>query len=236
LLRCFVGSLRANTGDIWLNGVPRRDDQAGFRALVGYLPQIQEVPRRIEVLKWLEIWASELEMATPGQAAERVLALLNISDLASRRLGELSGGQRRRACIARALLGDPRILIVDEPTTGLDPEARVTMRNLLSELSGERLVLLSTHIAEDVGLTCRRVIVLVGGQILYEAVGLPNYIYVAVKDQNGLRLTKGLVYSHYEFTGPLGKRLTDEDWREWNYTSDKRRIPEMADWSKALIK
>ncbi len=76
----------------------------------------------------------------------------------------------------------------------------------------------------------------VKGQILYEAVGLPNYIYVAVKDQNGLRLTKGLVYSHYEFTGPLGKRLTDEDWRGWNYTPDKRRIPEMAEWARALIK
>jgi hypothetical protein len=73
-------------------------------------------------------------------------------------------------------------------------------------------------------------------EILYEAVGIPNYIYVAVKDQNGARLTKGLVYAHYEFSGPLGERLTDEKWRQWNYTADKNKLPPMADWAKSLIK
>lgn len=72
-------------------------------------------------------------------------------------------------------------------------------------------------------------------QILYEADGIPNYIYVAVKDVNGTRLTKGLVYSYYEFTNPLGKRLTDEDWQKSVY-SDQSKMPPMADWSKALIK
>lgn len=74
------------------------------------------------------------------------------------------------------------------------------------------------------------------GRILYEATGIPNYIYVTVKDQNGARLTKGLVFSYYEFTSPLGKRLTDEQWREWNYTQDNRKMPAMADWAKSLIK
>jgi hypothetical protein len=73
------------------------------------------------------------------------------------------------------------------------------------------------------------------GQILYEADGIPNYILVAVKDANGTRLTKGLVYSYYEFTNPLGKRLTDADWQQWNY-SDISKIPSMASWNKALIK
>jgi len=73
-------------------------------------------------------------------------------------------------------------------------------------------------------------------QILYEATGIPNYIYVAVSDKNGIRLTKGLVFSHYEFTAPIGKRLTDEDWKELNYVQDKSQLPEMADWSKSLIK
>jgi hypothetical protein len=77
---------------------------------------------------------------------------------------------------------------------------------------------------------------IVDGQILYEGVGIPNYIYVAVKDRNGTRLTKGLVYSYYEFTAPLAERLTDEKWREWNYTGDKSRMPPLAEWSRALIK
>ncbi|MFA6376166.1 MAG: DUF3160 domain-containing protein [Candidatus Paceibacterota bacterium] len=73
------------------------------------------------------------------------------------------------------------------------------------------------------------------GQILYEANGIPNYIFVAVKDANGARLAKGLVYSYYEFAKPLGKRLTDADWQQWNY-SEKQKIPAMADWNKSLIK
>ena len=108
-----------------------------------------------------------------GQAAaqgpaDEALETLDVLDLAGRRLGELSGGQRRRVCIARALLGNPRILIVDEPTTGLDPEARVLVRTHLSRLSSDRLVLLSTHIAEDVGMTCSRLLVLAGGRILFD--------------------------------------------------------------------
>jgi hypothetical protein len=73
------------------------------------------------------------------------------------------------------------------------------------------------------------------GQILYEADGIPNYIFVAVKDANGTRLTKGLVYSYYEFTSPIGKRLTDQDWQGWNY-SNKAQIPSMPSWNKDLVK
>ncbi len=75
-----------------------------------------------------------------------------------------------------------------------------------------------------------------GGTILYEATGIPNYIYVAVKDRNGTRLTKGLVFSHYEFEGPLGERLTDEKWQEINYRENKDQLPVMPAWSKSLIK
>lgn len=75
-----------------------------------------------------------------------------------------------------------------------------------------------------------------GGTILYEATGIPNYIYVAVKDRNGTRLTKGLVFSHYEFEGSLGERLTDEKWQEVNYRENKDQLPVMPSWSKSLIK
>jgi len=74
------------------------------------------------------------------------------------------------------------------------------------------------------------------GQILYEADGIPNYIYVAVKDSNGVRLTKGLAFSYFEFNHPLGERLTDETWRKMNYTIDKNSLPLIPDWSASLIK
>ncbi|HTY13366.1 MAG TPA: DUF3160 domain-containing protein, partial [Candidatus Omnitrophota bacterium] len=74
------------------------------------------------------------------------------------------------------------------------------------------------------------------GEVLYEANGIPNYIFVAVKDVNGTRLTKGLVFSYYEFTGPLGKRMTDEDWKKINYPADKNALPTLPDWAAKLIK
>jgi hypothetical protein len=74
------------------------------------------------------------------------------------------------------------------------------------------------------------------GTVLYEADGIPNYIYVAVKDKNGTRLTRGLVYSYYEFSEPMGKRLTDADWRERAYSGDEGRLPAMSAWSRSLMK
>ena len=74
------------------------------------------------------------------------------------------------------------------------------------------------------------------GQIMYEATGIPNYIYVAVKDINGVRLTRGLVFSYFEFNNPLGERITDEKWKELNYTQDKSKLPPVPYWSSSLIK
>jgi hypothetical protein len=74
------------------------------------------------------------------------------------------------------------------------------------------------------------------GKILYEADGIPNYIYVAVKDQNGTRLTKGLVFNYYEYNAPLSQRLTDQDWWKLNYTQDKSKLPAIPDWTKILYK
>jgi multidrug efflux pump subunit AcrB/ABC-type multidrug transport system ATPase subunit len=168
LIRCIVGALQADTGDVWVNGVPRRDDPPGWRYLVGYLPQSQAVPLKQEARAWLELWASELRLPDPAAAARESMAALGVEELLDRRLGELSGGQVRRIRIARALLGKPAVLVVDEATTGLDPEARVNLRNLLSQLARERLVLFSTHIPEDIAVACRRVLVLDNGAICFD--------------------------------------------------------------------
>jgi multidrug efflux pump subunit AcrB/ABC-type multidrug transport system ATPase subunit len=168
LIRCLVGAIRADTGDVWVNNVRRSEDPVGWRRLVGYLPQSQVVPLRVEAGKWLELWAGELGLDDVPGTVHEALRSLGVEDLARSRLEEMSGGQRRRVRIARALLGQPAILVVDEPTTGLDPEARVELRNLLGLLARERLVLLSTHIPEDVAIACRRVLVLDRGRLCFD--------------------------------------------------------------------
>jgi ABC-2 type transport system ATP-binding protein len=95
-----------------------------------------------------------------------LLALVNLADVAKRPLGGYSGGMRQRVGIAQALLNDPQLLIVDEPTAGLDPEERVRFRNLLSELAGERIVILSTHIVSDVEAVATEIAILARGQLL----------------------------------------------------------------------
>jgi hypothetical protein len=124
----------------------------------------------------------------------------------------------------------------EEPISPADFEklrlAPGNLRGVLSPLPGEE----ATENYGRAALVADVFTNVAQGEILYEGVGIPNYIYVAVQDRNGARLTKGLVYSYYEFTGPLKERLTDEKWREWNYTGDKGKLPAQAEWSKSLLK
>jgi ABC-type multidrug transport system ATPase subunit len=104
---------------------------------------------------------------------------VGLAEAAGRRLGTYSGGMKRRVGVAQALLGDPRLLIVDEPTAGLDPEERVRLRNLLADMASRRTVILSTHIIEDVSQTCTDLAVLYEGRILFR--GAPSGLIEGVR-------------------------------------------------------
>jgi ABC-type multidrug transport system ATPase subunit len=110
-----------------------------------------------------------LDAASARKRIDELLQLTNLVEAAKRPLGGYSGGMKQRVGIAQALLNDPQLLIVDEPTVGLDPEERVRFRNLLSDLSGERIVILSTHIVSDVEATATRIALVNKGQLLREA-------------------------------------------------------------------
>src|SRR5215813_1845744 len=154
-----------------------------LRSVLGYLPQDFGVYPNLNALEFLEYLAAVKGIAATA-ARKRIaelLELVNLTDAARRPLGGYSGGMRQRVGIAQALLNDPQLLIVDEPTAGLDPEERVRFRNLLSELSGERIVILSTHIVSDVEAVATNIAILAHGRLL--AHGSPESILDGVSGQ-----------------------------------------------------
>jgi ABC-2 type transport system ATP-binding protein len=146
-------------------------ERTAIRRQLGFLPQEVEYPRSMTAFGFVEYVAvlkEWNEAASRRAEVRRVLDLVGLADQGSRKLRVLSGGQRRRVALAQSLLGDPQLLILDEPTTGVDPEQRAVLRQVLSR-SGERAaVLLATHQTEDVAALCDKVVVLVGGRVRFD--------------------------------------------------------------------
>jgi ABC-type multidrug transport system ATPase subunit len=138
------------------------------RAVLGYLPQDFGVYPNLNAVEFLEYMAALKGL--DGRAArtriDGLLQVVNLVDARQRPLGEYSGGMKQRLGIAQALLNDPQLLIVDEPTAGLDPEERVRFRHLLSDLSGDRIVILSTHIVSDVEASATQIALIGGGRLV----------------------------------------------------------------------
>jgi ABC-2 type transport system ATP-binding protein len=140
----------------------------GLRRVLGYLPQDFGVYPNLNAIEFLEYLAAVkgLQAAAARKRIAELLDLVNLTAAAKRPLGGYSGGMRQRVGIAQALLNDPQLLIVDEPTAGLDPEERLRFRNLLSELSGERIVVLSTHIVSDIEAVASGIAIMAQGELL----------------------------------------------------------------------
>lgn len=167
LMRILATVTRPSTGRVLWNGTDITTSPNRLREVLGYLPQDFGVYPQLSAREFLSYLAAVKGL--PGRlAVQRIDELLELFDLtgAGRRpLGKYSGGMLRRVGIAQALLADPQLLIVDEPTAGLDPEERVVFRNLLSDLAADRIVLLSTHIVSDIESVASRVAVIVDGTL-----------------------------------------------------------------------
>jgi ABC-type multidrug transport system ATPase subunit len=142
-----------------------------LRSVLGYLPQEFGIYPNLNAVEFLHYLAAikGVDRRAATRRIEELLVLLNLTEVAKRPLGGYSGGLKQRVGIAQALLNDPKVLIVDEPTVGLDPQERVRFRNLLTDLSRERLVILSTHIVSDVEATATRIVLINKGRLLHDA-------------------------------------------------------------------
>lgn len=168
LMRILAALSVPTNGDIWLNGVSMKET-AKIREMVGYLPQDFSMYRSMTVLGAMDYLGllSDIPKEIRKERIDELLEKVNLKDNAKTKIKALSGGMKRRLGIAQALLHNPQILIVDEPTTGLDPEERIRFRNLLSDFADDRIVLLSTHIASDIESICDGVAVLNDGKLIF---------------------------------------------------------------------
>ena len=150
LMKLLVAALLPTSGSILVDGQPLLKMERQLKAQLGYLPQDFGLFNELTVAQFLDYMAALKGLRDSGTAVREVIRTVNLEGQARARIRSLSGGQRQRVGIAQALLGAPPLLILDEPTVGLDPEERIHFRNLFSRTARDRLVLLSTHIIEDV--------------------------------------------------------------------------------------
>jgi len=181
LMSILATITRPTEGTVSWNGTDVAREPNALRAVLGYLPQDFGVYPNLNAVEFLQYIAA-IKSLRASVARQRISELLDLVDLGEARyrpLGGYSGGMRQRVGIAQALLNDPQLLIVDEPTAGLDPEERVRFRNLLSDLSGERIVILSTHIVSDVEAVATEIALIESGQLVEHA--LPETLLQAVE-------------------------------------------------------
>ncbi len=175
MMRTICGILEQSYGKIWINGLDTQKYREELQGLIGYLPQAfgtYENMSAWEFLDYQAILKGISDTATRNERMEYVLKNVHMYERRNDKIGSFSGGMKQRIGIAQILLNLPRILVVDEPTAGLDPRERIRFRNLLVELSRERIVIFSTHIIEDISSSCNQVAVINRGNLKY--FGAPN--------------------------------------------------------------
>lgn len=170
LMRMLCTLLKPTSGSITCNGKDIFAMDGEYRKLLGYLPQEFGFYPEFTVKDYL-LYIAALKGIRPAVARKRVKELIagvGLSKAADRKMKKLSGGMKRRAGVAQAMLNNPKILILDEPTAGLDPNERIRFRNLISELSEERLVLLSTHIVSDIEYIANEIWLMKDGKLMHK--------------------------------------------------------------------
>ncbi|WP_439184515.1 ABC transporter ATP-binding protein [Carboxylicivirga taeanensis] len=172
LMRILVTLLKPTHGEVYVNDMKLSKNRAEVRSLLGYLPQDFRFFSKLRTWEFLDYAASLAGLRNKKDrlaAVDDLLEQVGLFDVRNRYANKLSGGMKRRLGIAQALIGDPKIIIVDEPTTGLDPEERIRFRNILSNLSQkEIIIILSTHIVGDISSTCRQMALLNHGEVHFQ--------------------------------------------------------------------
>lgn len=168
MMNLIVGNIKLSSGTIQYDGQNTIDLGAEYRKLIGFMPQQQGIYPDFTLERFLWYMAS-LKGIHKDEARKQIPELIqavNLQDFANRRLGGFSGGMKQRALIAQAMLGSPKILILDEPTAGLDPKERIRIRNLISKLALNQIVIIATHVVSDVAFIAKEILLMKKGVLI----------------------------------------------------------------------
>lgn len=168
LMNIITGNLKPSSGKVLWNGKNIRDMGADYRSLLGYAPQQQGLYDTFTGIRFLSYMAALKGISKKEQKGEiqRVLDYVNLTEKACRPIGSYSGGMKQRILVAQAILGDPHLIILDEPTAGLDPKERVRIRENIRNISGDKVILVSTHVVSDIESIAKEIILLREGKIV----------------------------------------------------------------------
>ncbi len=170
LMNILTDNVKRSSGEILWNGKEILEQGEEYRRIVGYMPQEQICYPQFSLQEFLNYMAllKGLDSKAPvvKEQMDRLLEEVHLKDVRKKRIGTFSGGMKRRAVLAQALLGEPKLLILDEPTAGLDPKERISMRNMIARMGKDRVVLLATHIASDIECIADKVVLLKKGKVI----------------------------------------------------------------------
>jgi ABC-type multidrug transport system ATPase subunit len=213
LMRILAGIVNPSSGSVFVGGhdLVTEVGRQAVKSMLGYLPQELGMYPELSAEQFVDYMAILKGLDDPQKRAQRVkkvIEMVGLQESAGRKIKGFSGGMKRRVGIAQALVNDPKLLIVDEPTAGLDPEERIRFRNLLVNLATDRAVLLSTHIVEDIAQTCRDVAVLSHGRVLFR--GSPTQLTQAASGHVWTLTCSGLEKPNHELTVVSMLHLAEE--------------------------